>query len=103
MSARQFSSAASASIVSDIIYDSTQRRSWALERVRQRSFFWTRTLHDRDAYRDPRAMPEKQFCLATEPPMRYPLDPKCPVVAEFMEALFGDPTMAVGAPVEDIH
>jgi hypothetical protein len=35
--------------------------------------------------------------------MRYPLDPECPVVAEFMEALFGDPTMAMGAPVEDIH
>ena len=34
--------------------------------------------------------------------MRYPLDPECPVVAEFMEALFGDPTMAMGAPVEDI-
>jgi hypothetical protein len=36
--------------------------------------------------------------------MRYvfPLDPKCPVVAEFMETLFGDPTMAMGAPVEDI-
>jgi hypothetical protein len=37
-------------------------------------------------------------------PMRYvyPLDPQCPVVAEFMEALFGEPTMAMGAPVEDI-
>jgi hypothetical protein len=38
-------------------------------------------------------------------PMRYvyPLDPECPVVAEFMETLFGDPTtMAIGAPVEDI-
>ena len=37
-------------------------------------------------------------------PMRYvyPLDPECPVVAEFMETLFGDPTMALGAPVEDI-
>ena len=37
-------------------------------------------------------------------PMRYvyPLDPECPVVAEFMETLFGDPTMAMGAPVEDI-
>ena len=34
--------------------------------------------------------------------MRYPLDPECPVVAEFMETLFGDPTMAMGAPVEDI-
>jgi hypothetical protein len=36
--------------------------------------------------------------------MRYvhSLDPECPVVAEFMEALFGDPTMAMGAPVEDI-
>ena len=33
----------------------------------------------------------------------YPLDPQCPVVAEFMETLFGDPTtMAMGAPVEDI-
>ena len=32
----------------------------------------------------------------------YPLDPECPVVAEFMEALFGDPAMAMGAPVEDI-
>ena len=38
-------------------------------------------------------------------PMRhvYPLDPECPVVAEFMETLFGDPTtMAMGVPVEDI-
>jgi hypothetical protein len=37
-------------------------------------------------------------------PMRYvyPLDPECPVVAEFMETLFGDPTMAMGAPVDDI-
>jgi hypothetical protein len=37
-------------------------------------------------------------------PMRYvyPLDPECPVVAEFMGTLFGDPTMAMGAPVEDI-
>ena len=36
--------------------------------------------------------------------MRYvhSLDPECPVVVEFMEALFGDPTMAMGAPVEDI-
>jgi hypothetical protein len=34
--------------------------------------------------------------------MRYPLDPDCPVVAEFMEILFGDPTMAMGAPVDDI-
>jgi hypothetical protein len=36
--------------------------------------------------------------------MRYvhSLDPECPVVAEFMETLFGDPTMAMGAPVEDI-
>jgi hypothetical protein len=33
----------------------------------------------------------------------YPLDPECPVVAEFMETLFGDPTtMAMGAPVDDI-
>jgi len=32
----------------------------------------------------------------------YPLDPECPVVAEFMETLFGDPMMAMGAPVEDI-
>jgi hypothetical protein len=47
-------------------------------------------------------MPEKQFRLETETPMRYSLDPKCPVVAEFMETLFGDPIMAVGAPVEDI-
>jgi hypothetical protein len=39
---------------------------------------------------------------AMERPMRYPLDPECPVVAEFMETLFGDPTMAMGAPVEDI-
>jgi hypothetical protein len=41
----------------------------------------------------------------TMKPMRYvyPLDPECPVVAEFMETLFGDPTtMAIGAPVEDI-
>jgi len=38
-------------------------------------------------------------------PMRYvyQLDPECPVVAEFMETLFGDPTtMAMGAPVDDI-
>ena len=37
-------------------------------------------------------------------PMRYvyPLDLECPVVAEFMETLFGDPAMAMGAPVEDI-
>ena len=38
----------------------------------------------------------------TMKPMRYvyPLDPECPVVAEFMETLFGDPTtMAIGAPV----
>ena len=34
--------------------------------------------------------------------MRYPLDPECPIVVEFMESLFGDPTMAMGAPVEDI-
>jgi hypothetical protein len=34
--------------------------------------------------------------------MRYLLDPECPVVAEFMETLFGDPTMAMGAPVEEI-
>jgi len=34
--------------------------------------------------------------------MRYPLDPECPVVEEFMDTLFGDPTMAMGAPVEDI-
>jgi hypothetical protein len=34
--------------------------------------------------------------------MRWVLDPECPVVAEFMETLFGDPTMAMGAPVEDI-
>jgi hypothetical protein len=33
----------------------------------------------------------------------YPLDPKCPVVAEFLEMIFGDPTpMAMGAPVDDI-
>jgi hypothetical protein len=44
-------------------------------------------------------MPEKQFRLETETPMRYSLDPKCPVVAEFMETLFGDPTIAMGAPV----
>jgi hypothetical protein len=40
-----------------------------------------------------------------EKPMRYvyPLDPKCPVVAEFLETLFDDPTtMAMGAPIEDI-
>jgi hypothetical protein len=38
-------------------------------------------------------------------PMRYvyQLDPECPVVAEFMETLFGDlTTMAMGAPVDDI-
>jgi hypothetical protein len=38
-------------------------------------------------------------------PMRYvyPLDPKCLVVAEFLETLFGDSTtMAMGAPVDDI-
>ena len=34
--------------------------------------------------------------------MRWLLDPECPLVAEFMEALFGDPTMAMGAPVEEI-
>lgn len=34
--------------------------------------------------------------------MRYLLDPECPVVKEFMESLFDDPTMAMGAPVEDI-
>ena len=34
--------------------------------------------------------------------MRWVLDPECPVVAEFMETLFGDPAMAMGAPVEDI-
>ena len=34
--------------------------------------------------------------------LRLPLDPECPVVAEFMGTLFGDPTMAMGAPVEDI-
>jgi hypothetical protein len=37
-------------------------------------------------------------------PMRYvyPLDPQCPVVAEFMETLFGDPTtMAIGAPLRN--
>ena len=28
--------------------------------------------------------------------------PAAGIVAEFMEALFGDPTMAMGAPVEDI-
>ena len=38
----------------------------------------------------------------TEKPMRTSLDPECPVVAEFMESLFGDPAMAMGAPVEDI-
>jgi hypothetical protein len=31
----------------------------------------------------------------------YSLDPECPVVAEFMETLFGDPTMAMAAPVDD--
>ena len=39
-------------------------------------------------------------------PMRYvyPLDPQSPIVAEFMETLFGDPTtVAIGAPVEDIR
>jgi hypothetical protein len=34
--------------------------------------------------------------------MRYSLDPECPVVAEFMETLFGDPTTAMGVPVENI-
>ena len=38
----------------------------------------------------------------TETAMRWVLDPECPVVAEFMETLFGDRTMAMGAPVEDI-
>jgi hypothetical protein len=38
----------------------------------------------------------------TETAMRWVLDPECPVVAEFMETLFGDPTIAMGAPVEDI-
>jgi hypothetical protein len=32
----------------------------------------------------------------------YPLDPECPVVAEFMETLFGDPTMAMGALVRPV-
>jgi hypothetical protein len=43
---------------------------------------------------------EKQFHLVTETAMRY-VDLECPIVAEFMEALFGDPTMAMGAPVGD--
>lgn len=37
--------------------------------------------------------------------MRYhaPLDPNCPKVTEFEEALFGDPmTVAMGAPTDDI-
>jgi hypothetical protein len=34
--------------------------------------------------------------------MRWELDPECPVVAQFMETLFGDPTIAMGAPVEEI-
>jgi hypothetical protein len=34
--------------------------------------------------------------------MRPPLDPDCPEVAEFMEALFGDPMTAMGAPTDDI-
>jgi len=45
---------------------------------------------------------ERRIRLATETAMRWLLDPECPVVAEFMEALFGDPTMAMGAPVEEI-
>jgi hypothetical protein len=45
---------------------------------------------------------ERRIHLATETAMRYPLDPECPVVAEFMDALFADSTMAMGAPVEDI-
>lgn len=37
--------------------------------------------------------------------MKYhaPLDPECPVVAEFEERLFGDPmTAAMGAPTDEI-
>jgi hypothetical protein len=30
------------------------------------------------------------------------MHPQWRIVAEFMETLFGDPTMAMGAPVEDI-
>jgi len=45
---------------------------------------------------------ERRIRLSTEARCVTLLDPECPVVAEFMEALFGDPTMAMGAPVEDI-
>jgi hypothetical protein len=58
MSAQQFSSAASASIVSDII---TTPPSVVVGRYRTAEatvIFWTRTLHDSDAYRDLRAMPD---------------------------------------------
>jgi hypothetical protein len=37
--------------------------------------------------------------------MRYhaPLDPNCPTVADYMDALFEDPmTTAMGAPTDDI-
>jgi hypothetical protein len=37
------------------------------------------------------------------PAYHFPLDPECPVVAEFSDALFGDPmTKAMGAPTDDI-
>jgi hypothetical protein len=33
----------------------------------------------------------------------YPVDPECPVVADFYESLYNDPmTIAYGAPVDDI-
>jgi hypothetical protein len=34
----------------------------------------------------------------------FPLDPECPAVAEFRDALHGDPmTAALGGPVDDIE
>src|SRR5262245_31594775 len=66
-------------------------------RLPQRSSERLRKIGERERWRSPRQKTMK--------PMRYvyPLDPECPVVAEFMETLFGDPTtMAMGAPVEDI-
>jgi hypothetical protein len=57
-----------------------------------------------DMSRSAEGVIERRIRLATETAMRYvhSLDPECPVVAEFMETLFGDPTRAMGAPVEDI-
>jgi hypothetical protein len=42
-------------------YDSTQRRSLGARAGEATHIFWTLTLHDWDAYRDPRAMPD--LCL----------------------------------------